>query len=128
MDNINIIEENVPAYRLPDPLLLPTGEKITHQHEWFGLQRPLILKYFQREVFGVAATEPYDMTCDVRNYLASALGGTAIRKEVRLHFQLNEKKAFMDMLIYLPLAALDQPAKVFLGLNFTLDSSILSAN
>ena len=124
MQGTNIIERNVPAYNLPDPLLLPNDEKIINQYEWFGLQRPLILEYFQREVYGLAARESYEMTYELRNCSTEALGGKAIRKEVRLNFRINEMKSFIDMLIYLPMSAHERQIKIFLGLNFAGNHTI----
>src|SRR5262245_2675487 len=47
----NYTEEKIPAYTLPDPLVLANGQRVTSAQMW-GKRRPEILKFYQAEIYG----------------------------------------------------------------------------
>ena len=58
-DAANFDEAKVPAYALPDPLLLKNGKKVTAAEIWWKQRRPEILEDFDREIYGrVPANTP----------------------------------------------------------------------
>src|SRR5688572_5576797 len=55
----NYSEEKVPAYTLPDPLLLAGGERVMTAQQWLSQRRPEILKFYETEIYGrVPANAP----------------------------------------------------------------------
>ena len=55
----NFDEAKVPPYRLPDPLRLKNGEKVTSAEGWWARRRPEIVEDFDHEIFGrVPANTP----------------------------------------------------------------------
>jgi hypothetical protein len=48
----NRFEEKVNQYKLPDPLVLKNGKKITTADEWWTKRRPEILEDFDNEIYG----------------------------------------------------------------------------
>jgi hypothetical protein len=48
----NRFEEKVNQYKLPDPLLLKNGKKITTAAEWWNTRRPEIIEDFNEEIYG----------------------------------------------------------------------------
>jgi hypothetical protein len=48
----NSDESRVPAYTLPDPLLLKSGQRVTTPAQWWQVRRPEIVEDFDREVYG----------------------------------------------------------------------------
>ena len=48
----NFDEAKVPAYTLPDPLLLASGEKVRDAKTWTSKRRPEILELYRTEMFG----------------------------------------------------------------------------
>src|SRR5262245_65476554 len=48
----NYDEAKVPAYRLPDPLALPDGGRVTTPGQWLAERRPQILEFYRAEVYG----------------------------------------------------------------------------
>jgi hypothetical protein len=48
----NSDESRVPAYTLPDPLLLKSGARVTSARQWWEARRPEIVEDFDREVYG----------------------------------------------------------------------------
>jgi hypothetical protein len=48
----NSDESRVPAYTLPDPLLLKSGARVTSARHWWEARRPEIVEDFDREVYG----------------------------------------------------------------------------
>lgn len=114
---INYDESKVPAYTLPDPLAMLDGQRVTDAATWRQKRRPELLRLFETYVYGKMPGRLEKTRFVVRGVARDALGGQAIRKEVRVLFSGEESGPQMDLLIYLPKAA-PKPVPVFLGLNF----------
>lgn len=110
-------EDSVPAYTLPDPLVLESGERVTTARQWWQQRRPELLHLFEEEVYGKAPGRPAGMRFELRSVDSTALGGKATRKEVRVYFTGREDGPKMDILLYLPNQRTG-PVATFLGLNF----------
>jgi hypothetical protein len=114
----NYDEDKVPPYKLPDPLVLANGEKVTSAAMWRERRRPEILGLFEANVYGrTPGGRPKDITFAVTSLERQALGGKAIRKEVSVYFTGKKDGPRMDLLIYLP-ANVKKPVPVFLAPNF----------
>jgi len=120
---INYDESKVPAYTLPDPLVTLDGRRVTTPEMWFKVRRPEILELFRTHVYGHSPGRPKDMWFELLEQSDSALGGKAVRKQVRVHFTRGRGGPKMDMLIYLPRNA-PRPTPTFLALNFLGNHSI----
>ncbi len=94
-------EARVPAYTLPDPLVLQAGSPVTDARVWNEQRRPELLDLFARCVYGQTPTERGEPTLERRLVDPAALGGAATRIEVRLLFG-PDGGPFMDLLLYLP--------------------------
>ena len=119
----NTSEEKVPAYTLPDPLLGKDGRKITGTVQWNRLQRPWIYQLFEENVYGKFPVKKIPLTFAVRETNRNALGGLAIRKQVRIYLSAADSSVYLDLLIYLPAAA-KGPVPVFTGYNFSGNHTI----
>jgi 6-phosphogluconolactonase (cycloisomerase 2 family) len=113
----NYDESKVPAYTLPDPLVLSSGEKVTDARAWCHERRPEILELFRKHMYGRSPGRPEGMTFEVTSVDYHALDGKAVRKEVSVYFTGEKDGPRMDLLIYLP-SGVDRPVPAFLGLNF----------
>jgi hypothetical protein len=113
---INYDEEKIKPYTLPDPLLLSNGERVKDARTWTDRRRPEVLRLFETHVYGRTPDKKIDTAFEVAEIDESALGGSAIRKQVTAFFG-KEKKARMEILMYLPKNARGR-VPVFLGLNF----------
>jgi hypothetical protein len=114
---VNYDETNVPAYKLPDPLVCSDGTKVTDVAAWQGKRRPEILKLFQQEMHGISLGRPAEMQWETANCDKAALGGLATRKEITVWFGAQKSGPPMHILLYTPNAA-KQPAPVFVSVNF----------
>jgi hypothetical protein len=110
-------EAKVPAYTLPDPLICAAGSPVQNAADWWQKRRPELLALFEEEVFGRMPGKPDGLWFEQHSLAPAALDGKAIRKEVRIHFSLDQSGPYMDLLIYLPAHA-SAPVPAFLGLNF----------
>ncbi|MBM3859082.1 MAG: hypothetical protein FJ395_05465 [Verrucomicrobia bacterium] len=107
-------ESKVPAYTLPDPLVMCDGTKVTTAGQWQRQRRAEILELYRTHVFGRAPKIP-----PLKSILVSsdkqALGGKATRKLYRLS---TANGAWgMDLLVYLP-NHITRPVPMFLSMNF----------
>ncbi len=116
-DETNYDEARVPAYTLPDPLVLSSGERVTDAETWRAKRRPEILELFRTHVYGRAPRRPRAMRFVVHSVEHGVLDGTAIRKQVSVLFSGSHDGPSMDLLIYVPASA-RKPVPAFLGLNF----------
>lgn len=112
----NYDEAKVPPYTLPDVLTAGDGSKVTDVKTWETRWRPELLRLFADHMHG--HTPMGEVTVrEERMRQEPALGGRAIRKQVRLVFERNGVKRHVDVLMYLPANARG-PVPAFLGLNF----------
>jgi hypothetical protein len=120
---INLDEARVPAYALPDPLLMSSRDPVSDAATWRERRRGEILELFRTHVYGETPSAVVEVHATVTSCDDAALTGQAVRKEVRLHFSTDQGSASMDLLIYLP-AGHTRPVPVFVGLNFWGNHSI----
>ncbi|MBA7543211.1 Carbohydrate esterase [subsurface metagenome] len=122
----NYYEENVPAFELPDLLIMVDGTAVTGTETWKLKRRPEILELFRKFVYGRAPIErPEGIYFDIFDVDKEALDGIATRKQVRVNFTRKKESSFLDILIYLP-NHVKNPAPLFLGLNFQGNQTIHS--
>jgi len=128
-DSFNYDEAKVPAYTLPDPLVLNQGTRVRDANAWTTQRRPELLELFSREVYGrTPAGRPEKMHWAVTSVDQAALGGKAVRKEVTIWFSEKKDGPKMHVLIYQPVANASTrgPWPAFLGYNFYGNSSVHS--
>ncbi len=85
-ESINYDESKVPAYVLPDPLLMQDGRPVTSATMWRELRRPEILELFRTQVYGRQLPTPEGLRFDVAEDTPAALVGKATRKRIRVDF------------------------------------------
>jgi hypothetical protein len=121
----NYDESKVGSYTLPDPLRFANGAPVRDATDWRTKRRAEILRLFEREVYGKTPDRKIKLRSEVLEQSASALGGAATRRQVRLWFGGAADSPFVDLLIYLPNNA-QRPVPVFLGLNFAGNHTVNS--
>ncbi|HEU0119045.1 MAG TPA: acetylxylan esterase [Bryobacteraceae bacterium] len=113
----NYDESKVPAYTLPDPLVMADGTPVTTADMWRKKRRPEILQLFAEQVYGVTPTKKIKLRTEVLELDKAAHGGLATRKQIRVWFGQAANTPSMDLLIYIP----NEPkgkVPALLGLNF----------
>ena len=120
---VNFDESKVPAYELPDPLILENGEKVTTPGQWWQQRRPELLRLFEEDIYGKVPGHLQHMSFRVRSVNRQALEGQATRKQVTILFTGDDNGPMMDLLIYIP-NKVEKPCPAFLGLNFYGNQSI----
>lgn len=114
----NYFEEKVPAYTLPDPLVMSNGTKVTDAQTWKSKRRPEILELFCTHVYGRSPiNRPANMLFEVFDLDDKALNGFAVRKQVAVYFTGKKDGPKMDILLYLPKNG-EKPVPIFVLLNF----------
>ena len=78
----NYSEDKLPKYKLPDPLVLASGERVTTAEVWSGKRRPEILKLFQTEIYGRIPENAPKVTWDLVETDKKARDGTAEMRRV----------------------------------------------
>ena len=121
--DVNVDESKVPAYTLPDPLILSDGTRVIDGQTWVAQRRPEILRLSEQHVYGKMPGRPEGMMFCVASVDFQALGGKATRKEVSVYFTGKKDGPRMDILVYLP-SKRSGPVPAFVGLNFFGNHSI----
>jgi hypothetical protein len=116
-DEFNYDEQQVPAYTLPDPLVLNNGKPVKDEKAWIRQRRSEVLDLFRTHVYGRSAGKPSALKFAVVNSDVSALNGLATRKEVDGLFAGKTNGPKLRLLLYIPNGA-SKPVPAFLGLNF----------
>jgi len=107
----NYDEAKVPAYNLPDLLVMDNGIRVSTAADW-AKRRIEVLSLLETEMFGRAPAPP-QVRFKVESIDKAALGGKAIRKQA----SINVSRKRFSLLLYLPAKAAG-PVPVFLGLGF----------
>lgn len=126
----NYDEAKVPAYELP-PLIPATVGATTNEQRaafWQQQRRAEVQSLFEQTVYGKTPTAPVDVRAELLESSDAALGGTAVRQQVRLTISPSPKAQGLDpqrsidvhVLIYAPKikAGDNTKAPAFMGLNF----------
>ena len=121
-DHVIYDESEVPDYQLPDVLTRFNGSKVKSLKEWIRKRRPEILKVFTNEVYGEVPGIQNISKVEVWENSDNAIGGLAIRKQLSLFFNKDDKVLEVNVLMYLPKS--NQKAPVFLAYNFTGNHSV----
>ncbi len=123
-------ETTIPAYELPDPLIMDNGQPVTDANTWWRQRRPEILSQSENEMYGKTPLFANARTqmlrtprTEILNEKRDALGGKATRREIRLHFSSNPGGPYLDILLYLPNKA-KTPVPAFVMLNFRGNQSV----
>lgn len=116
----NYDEAAVPEYTLPDPLECTDGSRVTDAEQWRTRRRAEVLDLFRKHMYGRAPGPPESIRFETIELDETALGGSATRKQVRVHLS---DTVSLDVLLYLPAQATG-PVPVFLGPNFSGNQSI----
>lgn len=117
LEGTNVDESKVPAYALPDPLRMEDGSPVDAAEAWTQRRRPEILELFRSHVYGRSPERPLSLHYEVLE-TGEALGGRAVRKQVRVWLGARKPGPAMDLLLYLPSGAAAEPVPAFLALNF----------
>jgi hypothetical protein len=113
----NYSEDKVPAFTLPDPLVMASGEPVTTADMWRTRRRPEILKLYQTEIYGRIPESAPRVTWEVTETDTNAREGAAVQKRVvgRMGDKLDGPK--MNLTIYLPAKA-EGPVPLLLSITF----------
>jgi hypothetical protein len=113
----NYDESKVPAYSLPNLLVLNNGSNVEDAETWKNVRRPEIFKLFENQVYGKAPAKPESMTFDLLESDGTVRRGKYTRKQVAVRFAGNVDDPGMIILMYLPNKT-SGPVPLFVGLNF----------
>ena len=115
---VNYDEAKMPAYTLPELLRCQDGTVVTDAEGWRTKRRGELLQMFKDVMYGELPPMPDRVRYELLSEKRDARGGRAVRREVRIHFEMNNGRShFMDMLYYIPAKASGK-APVFVGLTF----------
>lgn len=114
---INLDQTKIPPFTLPDPLRRLNGKPITSARTWRNERRPELVDLLERSLFGRIPKGKVSMRVVERRRNASALGGRALRREMRIHLTTDAGSLHIDLLVYTPSGATGT-VPTFLGLNF----------
>lgn len=108
-------EDAVPPYQLPPLLVTAEGHPVRTPREWFQQRRPQLMSLFANLIYGVVPEPeiPVRTTFEVVRTDPGYMGGTAVRKDVRIRFENPKGSAEMQILVFTPKGATG-PVPVFL--------------
>ena len=114
----NYDEAEMPPYTLPDVLQCQDGSVVRSTEEWRTKRRPELLQLFKDVMYGELPPLPDRVRYELLSEKKDARCGKAVRREVRLHFEMNNGRSHCaDMLYYFPADAKGK-VPVFVGLTF----------
>lgn len=122
--DVNYDEARVPRYTLPDPLRFQDGTPVRSARQW-PRRRAEIFSLFEQHVYGRTPAGRPAVRFQVLEEPRPALGGAAVRKQVRILFAGKEDGPKMDLLLYLPAHSRGK-VPAFLGLNFQGNHAVRS--
>ena len=113
--------DKIRSYTLPEALTMNDGRKVETPEQWYSERRPEILGMIETEMYGKAPGRIEGTTWEVVDEDRQALGGKAIRKQIKIDFHRGGQ--YIMVLMYLPNNA-EGKVPVFLGLNFEGNATV----
>ena len=115
---VNYDENKIPPYTLPEVLADSGGKAVSTVRAW-EKRRLELLKLFETHLYGKIPPRPDKVRYEVLSEKPNDLNGLALRREVRLHFEMkNGRRHSMDVLLYIPQKR-QKKVPVFAGLIVT---------
>ena len=114
---VNYDESKVPAYTLPNALVLQNGRKVEDQKTWLTKRRKEILGLFESQQFGKSPNRK-EVRFEVFDTGTPVFNETAIRKQICIYFAGDTSNYKADLLVYLP-AKIKEPAPLLLKISFS---------
>jgi hypothetical protein len=74
----NLNESEVPPYKLPDPLILKNGQKVTSAEIWWKERRLEIVEDFNREIYGRVPKDTPKVIWEITNTARESSGGVPV--------------------------------------------------
>ncbi|MCL6103403.1 MAG: acetylxylan esterase, partial [Bacteroidetes bacterium] len=111
----NYDESKMPPYTLADPLVFNNGKPVKSKKDW-EKRRTELLSIFEKEVYGITPAGKVHLSSVVVSKNENSCNGKAVRTEVLLTLQKDNKKVDLSLLLFLPKSS--QKAPLFLGYNF----------
>jgi hypothetical protein len=102
--------------KLPDPLVMFNGERVTTKEQWEKKRRPELKALFQYYMYGTPPPGPGKVSAIVEREDRRFFGGKAVKKEVTITFGPPACPK-IHLLLVVPNKR-KGPAPVFLGMNF----------
>ncbi|WP_343519554.1 hypothetical protein [Sphingomonas sp.] len=112
----NSDEARVPAYTLPDLLVMTGGRHVRDAQDW-RKRRAELIELFEANIYGVAPQALRRQRYVVDEQDQAALGGLAVRRQVTILLDGRREGPQMRVLLYLP-AHTRGRVPVFVGPNF----------
>jgi len=107
-------EPEVPEFTLPPLLRFEDGAQVKDAADW-ERRRQELLGLFEQWVYGPMPPDPTAWEVELRES-GPAFDGTAVRKQIRLHYRKGTPEAhFIDLLLFIPVETKRPP--VLLALN-----------
>ncbi len=113
----------IPAFSLTDPLVLLDGNPVASAEAWRSKRRPELVDLLERTLFGRVPGGEVRMRVEERTRDPAALGGRALRREIRIHLTTAADSLRIDLLVYTPSNAVGRVPS-FLALNFVGNHTI----
>lgn len=120
---MNLDASAIPTFSLPDPLMRLNGKRVTTAEAWRSERRPELVDLLERTLFGRTPAGKVRARVVERSRDLAALGGRALRREIRIHLATDADSLQVDVLIYTPVRALGR-VPTFLALNFVGNHTI----
>ncbi len=116
--NDSLFPKSIPAL-----LMSSNGSVIKTKKEWEKIRRPELEQLLENEIYGFVPVGNVNMSSKVIEQDDNALGGKAIRKQIKITFTNAENKMVsVALLLYLPKGLKKFPT--FLGYNFNGNETI----
>jgi len=119
---VNYDDAKVGTYTLPALLQMADGSPVRDAAAWNARRRPEIVRLLETTQFGRSPGRPAGLRFEVFDKGTPALGGAALRRQVRLVFTDAPGAPTADLLIYLPANARG-PVPLLLNISFTANSA-----
>jgi len=101
----NYDEAKVPAYKLPDPLVLANGKPVKDAKTWRNERRAEILRLYETEIYGRVPASAPKVSWRVADTETGAREGTAVRKRVVGKIGDGPEAPEINLTVYTPAAA-----------------------
>src|SRR5215204_535034 len=98
----NYDESKVPEYTLPDVLKTSAGTMIKDKSSWEKKRRSEVLQLFEDHVYGQMPVTYDSLKSEIINEVKGVMNGKSHLKEVKIVVWKDNKKAAIDLVLFIP--------------------------
>jgi len=121
-EGLNVREENVPKFVLPDPLVFEDGSPVKTAEDWITRRRPEVLNLLRENVYGIRPSTAYEVEFKEIAKQENVYGIGATAKHVAVDIKTEKGARSFDFVLVTPKSVGPVPVIILINHRWSIES------